>query len=356
MTKLFRCLIALCLPLAGCTGGQTGDLGGGMVYCGEPVAVPEDVAEEFGLSEALALEGESETSLRWRDLSEPQNGTFATEPDTRLRVTFSLGTPGWFGTWMGFGTGMDGGAQGSHPLCRRLVIPLQARVETTDGALKRELKGELYRQDREWWRAVALHQDGHGRETSLSIGLYPDGLRGYLSAPEAQGTFPVDECGPLGTPIELSTQQPWLGMQSVNQLIERFEAALSGDGGVDASWRDGSVTGLTLELATSEAEVICGAPPSLKLPLSGKLRSADGRIDLDLDRVTLVYSSGVARLHAGGSDSSVSMRLPGDTEAAPASTGFVLVPEMAGPGSECLFWPPRPASSEHCLTLIDMER
>lgn len=348
MPMPFRCLVLVYALLAGCTGGQTGDFGS-MESCGDPVPVPDEVAEEFGLSEALALQGEFETSLGWRDLSTAQNGPpFATKSETRLHVRLTLGTPGLLGT------APDGGVLGGSS-CRRVTIPLQAEVETDDGTIQGSLTGELYRSRDMRWRAAAWHPgSGPGLETVLGFSLYPDGPRGDLQigAPEAHGTFPVDECGDEGTPIQLSTPQPWLGSQSVEQWVERFNAAFALDGGVPASWRDGSSTQVTLELAARGTDIVCGGPPVLWLPVSGRLRSADGRVDIELERAELRYASGSASLSAGDSMSYVSATLRSDSLPVQTLTGHAAISSLDGTETGCLFWPPILPSDQKCIDLL----
>jgi hypothetical protein len=112
--------------------------------------------------------------------------------------------------------------------------------------------------------------------------------------------FPTDACDKYALPFEHDEPIVQLHGKSADDMRARAAALIAAAGPVDGVWRDDRETQLAVELGNAIEGTVClqslrftgdwTAPRSalaLRIPVAARLRSADARIDMPLDRLLL---------------------------------------------------------------------
>lgn len=308
------------------SGGETTDFGDGSEYLMGgagiyPAATPceasttassieLDAARALGFGAQLdRLDAEFDLQLDWRpgadDLDRPARGY---TPSTRVRGTTRVLS-----------------AAHQQPSLEGCVDSLLVQVATTlatdDGALSISgtLRSELERDARRPLITGALDLS-QARGTleldppptsttvlgSVNAFLYawPDGMRLTLDVVVADAVFsdapsyfylplsaraPVDECNPRDRPLAFDEATPTIGAgQSLADRFPELLALIRAPQPLAASWMRGAQTSLSIDVGEPVALCDEGELPRLRGRVPYRVRSADGRVDIDSEASMMV--------------------------------------------------------------------
>jgi hypothetical protein len=154
-----------------------------------------------------------------------------------------------------------------------------------------------------------------------------------------RGWFPKDECGDQSFPVASDEASAWLVGGTPAELFEEAKSMLADLAPITAQWRDGVETTIELELG-SVSDLACIDAETATLHGTARIKSADGRVDLELPEVEIMRapdSSAPARVRVLAQQDGFLVEAQHAFDGSDTTGRIVLFDDNA---IACMVWPP----------------
>lgn len=309
-----RVVCPACAP----AGGETSDFGderppSACQISAEPTSIDLEAARALGFGEALSmLEASFDVAFEWSEAAEPEHAPSGYAESTRVSGSTSVasivhqvpslaGCDDWLDVSLAATLATADGAlaiEGTLPAAVErdaIVTSASGRLDLRDarGSLVFEpppapgpvvgfVRAQLY----VWPDAVRLTL-AVGAELASEIG---SDTPSYHYEP-LFGMGPLDECAIEARPFSFDAVTPISGEQTFAERYAELQSFIVERQPLDARWDSGAETTASIELG--EPLSVCDDGARVQASVPYRVRSADGRVDIDSDgSLSLSFASG----------------------------------------------------------------